>query len=197
MPTPRIFAVIDASHGGSESGAAFSATLVEKDVTLGLARQLRQELINQGITTMLLRDSDSFLALDQRAANTNSVRPAIYIALHAAREGSGVRVYTGQIPSAGESRGPFVSWNSAQSAALTLSQMAASSVAAELGKKVAARILTAPLRPLNNITAPALAIEIASPSGDVAELTSPDYQQMVSKAVATGIASVHSKLEAR
>ncbi len=40
----RYFAIVDASHGGDDHGETISPTLLEKDVTLALARSLRQEL---------------------------------------------------------------------------------------------------------------------------------------------------------
>ena len=47
---PRhFFAVVDASHGGDDRGAALNDKLAEKDVTLALARRLRQELESRGI----------------------------------------------------------------------------------------------------------------------------------------------------
>ena len=51
MPQARkYFAVIDASHGGDERGAALGDQLAEKDVTLAFARRLRQELESRGLS---------------------------------------------------------------------------------------------------------------------------------------------------
>ena len=144
---------------------------------------------------MLLRDADIAMPLDQRASATNSAHPTIYINLHAASDGAGVRVYTAMIPPGNESRGPFVAWESAQTPALGLSQMAAAAVATELRKKVSARTLGAPLRPLNSILATALSIEVAPQAGDIGDLSSADYQQLVASSVAAGLANVRDKLE--
>jgi N-acetylmuramoyl-L-alanine amidase len=57
------------------------------------------------------------------------------------------------------------------------------------------RSLVAPLHPLNNITVPALAIEIAPTTGDVSQLASVDYQQMITAALANSIAAIRGKLE--
>src|SRR5579864_5474697 len=94
----RYFAVVDASHGGDDHGEALSPALMEKDVTVALARSLRQELESRGIPTLVLRDSDANVSLDQRAALANADRAAIYIALHAASDGHGVRIYTALLP---------------------------------------------------------------------------------------------------
>ncbi len=85
-------------------------------MTVALARSLRQELESRGITTLVLRDSDANLSLDQRAIFANADRAAIYIALHAASSGHGVRVYTALLPYGNEDRGPFRSWTTAQHA---------------------------------------------------------------------------------
>src|SRR5512146_3067250 len=64
-PPPLV--VVDASHGGAEPGAALSDTLAEKDVTLGIALRLHNDLEARGLHTMLLRNSDTALTLEQRA----------------------------------------------------------------------------------------------------------------------------------
>lgn len=192
----RYFAVVDASHGGSDRGEALSPTLAEKDVTLAFARRLRQELENRGITTLVLRDSDANLSLDDRAFFANTTHAAVYIALHAASNGHGVRVYTALLPySAEEDRGPFVAWNDAQRSSMILSQAAAASVSNELKKEqVTVRTLTAPLRPLNNIVTAAIAVEVAPPALDLNALASPEYQQLIVSGVANGVAAIRSQL---
>lgn len=196
MPAPRrYFAVVDASHGGDDHGETLSSTLLEKDVTVAIARSLRQELESRGITTLVLRDSDANLSVDQRAVYANADHAAIYIAVHASSSGHGVRVYTALLPFGEDDRGPFRSWRTAQHDALPLSQSAASSVASELQKRqVPVRALSAPLRPLNNVTRPAIAIEVAPQGSDVSQLTAPDYQQLVTSALATAIAASRDQL---
>jgi len=196
--TRRYFAVVDPSHGGEERGASLSAQLAEKDVTLAFGHRLRQELETRGLATLLLRDSDTTLSLDQRASLTNSAHAAIYICLHAASEGEGVRIYTALTPTDTESRGPFLSWDAAQAAFQSLSQSASTGLVAELqNKQIRARSLITPLRPLNNITTIALALELSPPSDDVSELNSPAYQQFIAGAIAAGLADIRDKLETR
>ena len=195
-PAPRrYFAVVDASHGGDDHGETLSTTLAEKDVTVALARSLRQELESRGISTLVLRDSDANLSVDQRAVFANADHAAIYIAVHATSSGHGVRVYTALLPYGEDDRGPFRSWTTAQHPALPLSQSTASAVASELQKRqLPVRTLSAALRPLNNLTGPALAIEVAPQGSDLSQLTAPDYQQLVAGAVATAIAAVRDQL---
>ena len=194
----RYFAIVDASHGGDDRGEALSTNLAEKDVTLAFARHLRQELESRGISTFLLRDSDANLSIDERAFLANTNHAAVYVVLHAASSGHGVRLYTALLPySSDDDRGPFRSWTTAQQPSIPLSQATAVSVATELKKlEVTVRTLTAPLRPLNNVVTAAISVEVAPPSSDVSQLTSPDYQQLVTGAVANGISAVRAQLGA-
>jgi N-acetylmuramoyl-L-alanine amidase len=190
--------VVDASHGGNDRGEALSPTLAEKDVTVMFARRLRQELESRGMTTLVLRDSDADLSLDDRALLANGAHAAVYIAVHAASNGHGVRVYTAMLPyNNEEDHGPFRSWSTAQSASVPLSHSVATSVAAELRKvQITTRTLTAPLRPLNNVTTAAIAVEVAPPAGEVTALTAPDYQQVIAGSIANGIVDIRTQLGA-
>ena len=188
--------MIDAAHGGSETGAVLNAAMPEKDVTLAIARQLRQNLAARGIYALLVRDNDATLSTDQRAEMVNAARPALYIAIHATSQGSGMRIYTAMLPAAGDDSGPFVDWQTAQASSLKRSRWVQDQVVASIHKTgFPLRSLIAPLRPLNNVTVPALAVEIAPTTGNVSQLASVDYQQMVTAALANGIAAIRGKLE--
>jgi N-acetylmuramoyl-L-alanine amidase len=50
------------------------------------------------------------------------------------------------------------------------------------------------LRPMNNIAAPAIAIELAPGEGGVNSLADSAYQDQVAQSIAAGIAAVRSKL---
>ncbi len=195
--TPHPFLiVIDPGHGGIESGAVLNPTLLEKDVTLAFARRLRQELNARGISVQLVREADGAFSADQRAAAANAARPALYIAIHATSQGTGMRIYTAALSSGEDNRGPFVSWQEAQSASLARSRAVQQQMTASIQKTgFPLRSLSASLRPLNNLLIPAVAIEIAPTTGNVSQLASADYQQMVSAAVANSVASVRGKLE--
>lgn len=191
----RYFALVDASHGGDDHGETLSGVLLEKDVTVALARSLRQELESRGITTFVLRDSDANLSLDQRAAFANADHAAIYIAVHAASMGHGVRIFSAMLPYGDDDQGPFRSWTTAQHGSLALSRATAAAVAAEMQKRqIPVRTLSAPLRPLNNVVGAAIAVEVAPQGSDVSQLSAPDYQQLITSAVATAIAATHDQL---
>ncbi|HEV2699650.1 MAG TPA: N-acetylmuramoyl-L-alanine amidase [Terriglobales bacterium] len=186
LPTPVI--VIDPAHGGADSGAALNAAIPEKDVTLVFARRLRQELLSRGIQSQLLRDSDSAIATDQRASQVNALQPRLYVAIHATSQGSGLRLYTAILPIGEQDVGPFVEWRTAQAAALARSRAVEEQIAAAIQKAgFPVRKLSAALRPLNSVTAPAIAIEVAPTNGDVSQLASSEYQQMLCAELADAI----------
>jgi len=191
----RILAIVDPAHGGNERGAALSDTLAEKDVTLGFARLLRHELEIRGFAVALLRDSDITLTLDQRATAANLARAGIYIGLHATSQGSGARVYTSLLPVEASSKGIFHAWNAAQAPALSLSRIVSAAIATELQKKdFASQSSSASLRPLNNVSMPAVAVELAPGTNGPADLTSANYQQRAAAAIANGVATVRDRL---
>jgi N-acetylmuramoyl-L-alanine amidase len=191
----RLLAVVDAAHGGNERGAALTDQLAEKDLTLAWARLLRHELELRGFTVLLLRDSDNTIALDQRASSANTAHAAVYICLHAASQGNGVRVYTALLPAEGPSTGPFHAWNTVQSSALPLSHTVASAVLAEMQKQqFPARQSSASLRPLNNLLIPAIAVELAPGPNGLSDLNSATYQQPIAAAIADALASLRDRL---
>jgi len=193
--TASYFAVIDASHGGRDPGETLASNLAEKDVTLAFARRLRQEFEARGLHALVLRDGDIDLSVDQRANLANVAHPAIYLCIHASSMGHGVRLYTAVLPAGGDDNGPFRNWSTAQSTFLPLSQQAAAALQNGLQSQgFAVRLLMAPLRPLNNIVAPAVAVELAPAEGGVNSLTSPEYQAQAAAGVVSGILAVRDKL---
>jgi N-acetylmuramoyl-L-alanine amidase len=80
----RPIVIIDAGHGGRDPGArSVSGQVVEKDLTLALARQLRDELVERGrVRVAMTRDDDRFLTLDDRAAIARRLGAAMFLSLH-------------------------------------------------------------------------------------------------------------------
>jgi N-acetylmuramoyl-L-alanine amidase len=76
--------VIDAGHGGDESGARGSNGTQEKDVTLSVARRLRTMIETRlGLRVFLTRDDDRTMSLDERSAYANSQKADVFVSLHA------------------------------------------------------------------------------------------------------------------
>lgn len=191
---PKPLIMIDPAHGGSESGAVLNPVILEKDITLALARRLRSDLGARGFVAELIRDSDVNLSTDDRASKANSAHPALYVCLHATSEPAGVGIYTSMLADSGQSKGPFDDWDTAQFPFLAASRLAQQEIAAAIQKSgMPVRSLTAPLRPLDNLTSPAVAVEFAPTKADISQLTAADYQESVSAALANGIAQVISQ----
>jgi N-acetylmuramoyl-L-alanine amidase len=195
---PEFLVIIDPSHGGDEKGVIFAPHVFEKDLTLSVARLLRKELQERGIAARLLRDTDFGIPLERRAELCNQQRPSLYIAIHAGEPGKGIRVYSPLLPPVQQPASSFLPWDAAQEPVLKNSNAVADVVTRELQKKdIKALDLKAFLRPLNNIVAPAIAVELATDRSDPHSLESPRLQSAVATAVATGIAQARSQLGAR
>ena len=80
----RPIVVIDAGHGGRDPGArSVSGEASEKDLTLALARELRDDLVKRGrVRVAMTRDDDRYLTLDERAAVARRLNAAMFISLH-------------------------------------------------------------------------------------------------------------------
>jgi N-acetylmuramoyl-L-alanine amidase len=198
-PRARPFVILDPAHGGSDTGSVLSPSLLEKTVNLALARRLQKELEARGISVVLTRSADNPLTLDQRAASANTSRASLYVALHSSSSGHGVRVYTSMIaPSqAAQTNRIFLPWELAQSPYREKSGSAATALAAECSAEgLPVRTSAAPLRPLNNITLAAVAVEVAPLGNSAGELASSEYQQKIATALASAIANLRGKLEA-
>jgi N-acetylmuramoyl-L-alanine amidase len=80
----RPIVLIDAGHGGSDPGAtSVSGEVAEKQLTLELARELRQRLAESGrVRVALTRDEDAHLTLGQRALLARRLGASLYVSLH-------------------------------------------------------------------------------------------------------------------
>lgn len=108
LPLPRIYGdddsrplvVIDAGHGGFDPGAISPDTgLKEKDVTLRIARAIRDELVSSGRARVALtREDDRFLVLQERYGIARKLHADLFISIHCdsveAGDASGATVYT-------------------------------------------------------------------------------------------------------
>ncbi|MDQ3229582.1 MAG: N-acetylmuramoyl-L-alanine amidase [Pseudomonadota bacterium] len=80
---PLIIA-IDAGHGGQDPGARGAAGSREKDLTLKIARELaRQVNATAGLKAYLTRDTDVFIALDQRYKKARAAKADLFVSIHA------------------------------------------------------------------------------------------------------------------
>jgi len=90
--------VVDAGHGGKDPGAVGPSGVLEKNVTLKLAKELARELTRQiGCEVILTRSTDVYLPLEERTAIANKVGADLFISLHAnankSRKAFGIETY--------------------------------------------------------------------------------------------------------
>ena len=80
----RPIVVIDAGHGGRDPGArSVSGEVVEKDLALALARELRDDLVKRArVRVAMTRDDDRYLTLDDRAAVARRLNAGLFVSLH-------------------------------------------------------------------------------------------------------------------
>jgi N-acetylmuramoyl-L-alanine amidase len=91
--------VIDAGHGGRDPGAINPVNgKREKDVTLGIAKRIRDELVASGRARVALtREDDSFIVLRDRSAIARNIGADLFISIHADSaqgDARGATVYT-------------------------------------------------------------------------------------------------------
>lgn len=95
----RPLVVIDAGHGGHDPGAV-GMGFREKSLALGLARALRDQLLQEGgIRVAMTRDDDRFLVLEERVAIARALGADLFLSIHADSAGekdevSGASIYT-------------------------------------------------------------------------------------------------------
>jgi N-acetylmuramoyl-L-alanine amidase len=95
----RHVVVIDAGHGGVDPGTHGQSGILEKDLVLTVAKQLRKTLEATGrYRVQLTRDSDVFIPLRERVNIARAARGDLFVSLHADsndhREIRGASVYT-------------------------------------------------------------------------------------------------------
>jgi N-acetylmuramoyl-L-alanine amidase len=74
--------VVDAGHGGKDSGAYRRSGPPEKIVTLDVAQRLNRKLRESQLKTVMTRSSDVFIPLDERVAIENAQKKAIFVSIH-------------------------------------------------------------------------------------------------------------------
>ena len=82
-PIKRI--VIDPGHGGHDTGTISPGGMREKDLVLDVGRRLKAYIKNTypDVEVIMTRDSDRFVALEERTAIANSRRADLFISIHA------------------------------------------------------------------------------------------------------------------
>lgn len=97
----RPVVVIDPGHGGIDAGATGIGNVLEKDVVFAFSQLLRTKLERSGkVRVAMTRDTDVFIALDERVRLARQANAALFVSIHAdslanGADVRGLTVYTG------------------------------------------------------------------------------------------------------
>jgi N-acetylmuramoyl-L-alanine amidase len=84
-PSPRLV-VVDAGHGGPDRGMqgpiGSARKVFEKDITLGVAREVRAAMERRGIRVVMTRDKDTLIALNDRGRIANRAGASLFVSIH-------------------------------------------------------------------------------------------------------------------
>jgi N-acetylmuramoyl-L-alanine amidase len=199
-PPPLPVVVLDAGHGGSDTGARSRDGVTERDLVAALVERVRGSLTSTGkVRVILTREGSNDPTPDERDVMTNLARAAAFLTFHAGDLGGGTpaaQMYSYQAPSTpvapASPQALLVPWNEAQQAHLARSQELAASLTQQFGSIEGLTVRSpeaAPVRQLRSIDAPAVAVELGTltPGQDASALNSAPFQEQVAKAVAGAV----------
>jgi N-acetylmuramoyl-L-alanine amidase len=187
---PRFLVLLDAAHGGSDTGARLAPALLEKDLTLDLSNLLRSMLSARGVGVTTTRSTDATLSADNRAEIANRTPYAACILIHATATGSGVHLYTSSL--APTSLVKFMPWQTAQSAYVTQSLKLSSDIDSALAhSEIPVTLGRTSLQPMDSFACPTVAVEIAPLQAGASTKASPisdeAYQRTILDALVAAI----------
>jgi len=200
--------VLDPGHGGQDSGA-MCGDVLEKDLTLDVARRVDRLLQPKGLATLMTRVGDSYVSLMERAALTNRVPDCVFVSIHF-NEGNkpvsnGVETYYAdhQI-TAGT---PMISWlpflqrassqapnfESQSLAGFIQEALVAHTQAVNRGTKAQQYFVIA------NVRHPAVLIEggFLTNKDEITKLGSEDYREQLAAAICDGVVRYHDLVKQR
>jgi N-acetylmuramoyl-L-alanine amidase len=171
--------VIDAGHGGKDSGGISGRTapifLMEKDMTLDTAKRVRELLRRGGLRTIMVRNDDHFVELDDRVAFAN-------------RQGSGsilVSIHYDAVGGSGPNGAKTFFWRADSHSLATRIQahLIAKTGEANIG------VLRRRLRLTRNPDIPCVLCECAylTNPAEAAKVANEKYRQRIAEGIAEGI----------
>jgi N-acetylmuramoyl-L-alanine amidase len=180
--------VVDAGHGGEDTGVHGPKGTLEKQVTLEAARRLKTLVESRlGVRVVMTRDDDRAVSLDERDAIANNSKADLFLSLHANASPSasvkGAEVYYLRLDRAGEDARrnaaatelilpvvggitrpiDIIPWDLAQASHVDASSRFASMLEEELEKRVPPGprpLQQAPMRVLSGANMPAALVEM-------------------------------------
>ena len=84
ISTRILIVAVDAGHGGEDPGAHGRRGTHEKNVTLAIARKLKEQIDNTpGMRAVLIRDGDYFIPLGGRVEKARKAHADLFVSIHA------------------------------------------------------------------------------------------------------------------
>ena len=176
-PGPRGFTTVllDAGHGGEDSGAQSATTRQhEKDLTLAMVQMIQVEL-SKHMKCVLVRDHDYYYDLDRRVEFVNSFSNAVLVSIHfnsGPSKISGPEVFYWRVDS------------------FTLGKRILASLKGVVEKTPSSRgLVRRRLRLTRNPEIPCVLVECGylSNAGEAADIANERYRQRMAKAIAKAI----------
>lgn len=198
-PPSRPFAivVIDAGHGGQDSGTMKNG-MVEKDLALDVAHRVERLLQERGLVVALTRADDTYVSLQDRATMANNEPESVFVSIHfddAGRAANGVETYYATHPISFPERVaswlPFLKRTSSDPPNLE-----SQSLAAAIQESLAARTqaVNRGTRPqqfyvIANVRHPAVLVEggFLTNKDEAVKLANADYREQMAIGIADGI----------
>ncbi len=86
-PDGKLTVILDPGHGGTDPGATYpigvkNPDYKEKDITLAVALQVRENLEKNGVKVIMTRDDDVYPTLKERVEMANASTADIYVSIH-------------------------------------------------------------------------------------------------------------------
>ena len=198
--------VIDPGHGGLDSGT-MKGGMIEKDLTLDVARRAERLLQSRGLATMLTRADDSYVSLAARAAIANEQPNCIFVSIHFDEAGrpaaTGVETYyaarQASIPERLMSWLPFL-----QKAALESANSESQSLASFIQEELVAhtQAVNRGTKPqqffvIANVLHPSVLVEggFLTNKDEVTKLATENYREQIAAAISDGVVRYRDVLQ--
>jgi N-acetylmuramoyl-L-alanine amidase len=202
---PFAMVVIDAGHGGQDSGT-IKTGLVEKDLALDVAHRLDRHLKERGFVTLLTRADDTFISLQERARIANIQPASVFVSIHFDEAGraaaTGIETYYAarrvSLPERVVSWLPFL-----QKAAAEPPDVESQNLAGFIQESVVAQTQAAnrgtrqqQFFVVANVRHPAVLVEggFLTNKDEALKLTNADYREQMAVGIASGIVNYRASL---
>lgn len=192
-PSSDKLIIIDSGHGGKDSGAIGvldGKEIYEKDLTLSIAKKVREILLEKGYKVEMTRSTDVYLELTEPPTMANERNAALFASIHInsaaqAPEANGVEVYYSELNNEDD-----YGTTSADFAKNILSRMLYNMEAKSRGVKTADHAVT------KRCNMPAVLIEVGfiSNEDELRKMCSSAYQQKTAQGIAEGIINTWKKV---